>query len=342
MQEGKKGSGQLWLGILVSVICLAAIFFFIEPAQIWAALQQANYGYLLLSALGMALFLLVRAWRWRFILENEIAYAPAFHIQNIGYLVNTYLPFRLGDVTQAVLIGSVPPVTIARGLSTVVMTRILDMMFIVLLLPFTLAQMESLPVQVQSLARLTSVLTITAVFILILAANQRPLASKIATYLFTSFRRLVKLDVAAWVRRIDDLLVGLSSLTHFKSGLILIALTILTWLPILGAYHAGMLAVQLSPTWAMTGFVVCAAALSVAAPSSPGQVGVFHAGVIFALVNILGQPEGAAASFAFLYHGVNIVIMTIFGLIGLFATGATFRHVIETTRQYGQKKSSSA
>ena len=335
MIEEKKSSKQIWVGILVSVVCLAAIFFFIEPSQIWEALKSANYWYLLLTALGIVLFLVVRAWRWRFMLENEIAIMPTFHIQNIGYLVNTFLPLRLGDITQAVLIGSVPPVTIARGLSTVVMARILDMMFIVVLLPLTVSQVDFLPESVQSAALVTGGVTVVAILALIIAANQRPFIHKVTTAVFS---RLKKLNTEAWVRRIDDLLVGLSSLTHLKSGLILIGLTILTWLPIIGAYYAGMLAVHLNPTLPMAAFVVCAAAFSVAAPSSPGQVGVFHAGVIFALVNILGQPDAESASFAFLYHAINITVMTILGIIGLLATGATFRHVIDTTRQFINKK----
>ncbi|MFO7683305.1 MAG: lysylphosphatidylglycerol synthase transmembrane domain-containing protein [Chloroflexota bacterium] len=339
MKEEHESSRQLWLGILVSVICLAAIFFFIEPEQIWEALKQANYGFLLLTAVGIILFLVVRAQRWRFMLENDIPYMPTFHIQNIGYLVNTFLPFRLGDVTQAVLIGSVPPVTIARGLSTVVMARILDMMFIVVLLPFTLAKVETLPDSVRTAAVATGVITVIAILILIVTANQRPFIRKLSTPIFN---KIGWLNTEAWVRRIDDLLAGLSSLTHLRSGAVLIGLTLLTWLPIIGAYYAGMLAVHLSPTWAMAAFVVCAAALSVAAPSSPGQVGVFHAGVIFALVNILGQPAGAAASFAFLYHAMNIIVMTILGVIGLLATGATFRHVIDTTRRYAKKRSREA
>ncbi|MBE2223359.1 MAG: flippase-like domain-containing protein [Anaerolineae bacterium] len=335
MEDEKKGSKQLWVGILVSVICLAAIFFFIEPSQIWEALKSANYWYLLLTALGITLFLVIRAWRWRFMLENEVAIMPTFHIQNIGYLVNTFLPLRLGDITQAVLIGSVPPVTIARGLSTVVMARILDMMFIVVLLPLTVSQVDFLPESVQSAALATGIVTMFAILVLIIAANQRPFITKVTTAVFS---RIHRLNTEAWVRRVDDLLVGLSSLTHLKSGFILIGLTILTWIPILGAYYFGMVAVHLSPTLPMAGFVMCAAAFSVAAPSSPGQVGVFHAGVIFALVNILGQPEAESASFAFLYHAINLIVMTVWGIIGLLATGATFQHVIDSTRQYLNKK----
>jgi len=369
MKEEKKSSKQMWVGILVSVVCLAAIFFFIEPVQIWEALKSANYWYLLLTTLSLIVYLVIRAWRWRFMLQNEVSITPTFHIQNIGYLVNNYLPLRLGDITQAVLIGNVPPITIARGLSSVVMARILDMMFIILLLPFTLSQVETIPEQIQSMTRIVGILVTVAVASLILAANQRPFVQKLSTLILNhivgignntakwadnklvaskrpffykivrfTFGSLSKVDAPAWVHRIDDFLVGLSSLTQFKSGLILIISTVFIWLPIVGAYYTTMIAVNLEPTIAMAAFVMCAAAFSVAAPSSPGQVGVFHAGVIFTLVNILGQPEAESASFAFIYHAIYFVLMTILGIIGLLATGSTFQHVIDTTRQYINKK----
>ena len=208
-----------------------------------------------------------------------------------------------------------------------------------------------------------------AIVILVLAANQRPFVQKLSTLIFnwitqasktpthwaehkiaaskrpffyklirSIFGGLSKLDTKAWVHRIDDFLVGLSSLTHLKSGLILITYTIFIWIPVIGAYYTGMVAVNLEPTIAMAAFVMCAAAFSVAAPSSPGQVGVYHAGVIFTLVNILGQSQAEAASFAFLYHAIYFALMTVLGIIGLLATGATFQHVIDTTKQYINKK----
>ncbi|PID86247.1 MAG: hypothetical protein CSB13_04020 [Chloroflexi bacterium] len=369
MKKKKKNSSQAWIGIVVTIVCLVAIFFFIEPAQIWAALKEANYWYLLLTGLGLVLFLVIRAWRWRFMLENDVPTLPIFHVQNIGYLVNAYLPLRLGDMTQAVLIGNVPPVTIARGVSTVVMARIVDMTFMVILLLFTLTQVETMPEQVQSTTRIFGGLVTAAVVLLAAAANQRPFVRKRFTLILNwltqvshtaaqrleqkithaerpllykpvhlLFSTLSHLDTQAWIHRIDDFLMGLNSLTHLKSSLILITYTIFIWLPIIGAYYTGMLAVHLEPTIPMAAFAVCIAAFSVAAPSSPGQVGVFHAGVIFALYNILGQPEAQAASFAFLYHAVMMMVTTVMGIISLWATGATFRHVIDTTRNYLNKK----
>jgi hypothetical protein len=37
---------NIWLGIILSIICLGGIFFFIEPAEILAAMATADFGYL--------------------------------------------------------------------------------------------------------------------------------------------------------------------------------------------------------------------------------------------------------------------------------------------------------
>ena len=75
MEANERGSQrQVWVGILVSVASLAAIFFFIKPAELWAALKTAQYGYLVFTVLGIVLFLFIRGVRWRFMLNNDPPY----------------------------------------------------------------------------------------------------------------------------------------------------------------------------------------------------------------------------------------------------------------------------
>ena len=94
----RQGSWQIWVGMLVGVACLAAVFiFFAKPGEIIESLRHVQISYLLLGASGVVLFLVVRAVRWRFMMGNAPPYAPVLHIQNIGYLVNNFLPLRLGD-----------------------------------------------------------------------------------------------------------------------------------------------------------------------------------------------------------------------------------------------------
>jgi hypothetical protein len=262
-----------------------------------------------------------------------VPYRQVFHIQNIGYLLSNLLPLRIGDVARAVMIGNVPPVTVAAGMSTMFMERVLDMMFIVILLPLTLTGVKTLPDWMRASALATASLSIGAIVLLIVAANRRPLAGRIAA---RALDHVPYLKTQTWVRRLDDLLAGLGTLTRYRDGLILMGYSIAVWLPVLAAYYLSLLAVNLQPTWSMAGFVLCAAAFSVAAPSAPGQIGVFHAGVIAAL-SALGQPAVEATSFAILYHALNVFTLVMLGIIGLSRTGSTLGQVVAAARQLGRQ-----
>lgn len=326
---------QFWLGIIVSLLCLVAIFIFIKPADILAALQTARYDYLAVAGLCIVAFMVLRAVRWQFMLnsgqaqDNDIAYNKVYHIQNIGYMLNNLLPFRLGDVARAVLIGNVPPMSISKGLSTMVVERVFDLLFMVILFPFTLVAVTTLPGEVNTAVQITGLAAIVAAIFLIIAANQRKTAARIAAFFLD---KIPFLDTAAWLQRLDNLLLGLSTLTRLKDGLILLVLSVLVWLPIIAGYYYAMLAANLQPTLIQSAFVVCVAAFSVAAPSSPGQLGVFEAGVTLALVTILGQPEAQSASFAFLYHASNYIILGLLGVIGINRTSSTLGSVIASAR----------
>lgn len=326
---------QFWLGIIVSLLCLVAIFIFIKPADILDALRSARYDYLILSLLAFPAFMLLRAIRWQFMLNSgrnntgSVPYRKVFHIQNIGYMLNNLLPFRLGDVARAVLIGNVPPLSISQGLSTMVVERVFDLLFMVILFPFTLVAVANLPQEINTAVQITGLIAIIATIILIVAANQRNTAARIAAFVLN---RIPFLDTAAWLKRLDDLLLGLNTLTRLKDGLTLLALSVIVWLPIIAGYFLAMLAVNLEPTLIETTFVVCVAAFSVSAPSSPGQVGVFEAGVTLALVTVLGFPEAESASFAFIYHASNYIALGLLGIIGINRTSATFSSVINSAR----------
>ncbi|MFW6069196.1 MAG: lysylphosphatidylglycerol synthase transmembrane domain-containing protein [Chloroflexota bacterium] len=329
MVDNEKKRFQFWLGMAISLACLLAIFLFVDPRQILEAIQSAHVGYAALSAAGIVAFLALRAIRWRFMLLNQVSYRQVFHIQNIGYLLTHILPFRLGDLGRAVLIGNVPPVTLAQGVSTMVVERVFDLLFMVLLLPLALASVQAVASPIRDAARVLTLLALIAIIALVLAANYRDSALRLFRWVVN---RLPFLDGERWARHFDQLLVGLDSLTRLRDGLILAFLSVVVWAPIVLAYQSGMRAVGLEPTLMMSALVVCVAAISITAPSSPGQVGVFHAGVTFGLVQILRQPEAASASFAFLYHAMNFAVSIVWGLIGVYSIGSTLGNVIDAAQ----------
>lgn len=322
---------QFWLGTLITALSIAVLFLFVDLEQVATELRNANYLALALSSTGIIAFLFLRAIRWRFLLGGSVPLAQIFHVQNIGYLITYILPFRLGDVARAILVGNVPGVSLAAGLSTMVVERVLDLLFIVILLPLSLAGVARVPPNYQTAALTLGMLAAVAALSLLILANQRGRIYRLVTWMIDPIHFL---DTEKWARRADSLLAGMSALTRLKDVFVLVILSTLVWLPIVFAYYMALAAVHLRPTPAMAAFAVSAAAVVVAAPSSPGQVGVFHLGVTAALNQVLGVPRDPAFSFAVLYHAVNMLVVIVFGSIAVNRVHVDLRVLVDRARRF--------
>jgi len=162
MQITAPKKRKFWLGIIISLLCLGGMFWLIRPSEIAQAIQKTNPYFLLWTAFYLIVYLLIRAVRWRFLLGNRIKQGKLFHIQNIGQMLTQLLPFRLGDVVRAMLVGQQPGLSVPQGVTTMVVERLLDMLLMVLLLPLALLQVELtlltwLPVVLAYNAALTAV-----------------------------------------------------------------------------------------------------------------------------------------------------------------------------------------
>ena len=313
MQASVQKKRQFWLGMVISLLCLGGMFWVIKPAEIAQAIQQARPIYLLGTAVYLLIYLFLRAVRWRYLLGNHISQAKLFHIQNIGQMLTQLLPFRLGDVARAFLVGQQPGLSVPQGVTTMVVERLLDMLLMVLLLPLALLQIETLPAWLRQAGLFSGAATVGLIAGLIVLANKRPFAHKLLSWLGTKWTRLASNKLH---QQLDSLLDGLRAFTQWRSALILLGLSVLTWLPVVLAYNAALQAVHLPASFLNATFIMIVGAFSVAAPSSPGQIGVFHMGVIAAMT-VLGLPAEAAASLAVLYHGINFLLMVLSGIVGL-------------------------
>ncbi len=336
MKEANRRFGKReWLGLALTALSIALIWVIIDPEQLWRSLKSANYGYYGLSIVTYPLFLALRTIRWRFMLGDQVRFDQVWHIQNIGYMINYLLPARLGEVARAVLIGNIPPLTVTQGISTMVVERALDVLFMATLLPLTVSQVETLPEIIRRPALFAGIAGIVTLIVLIIMANQRENAG---TWAATLLNRFPSLNADIWLTRLDNLLAGLSALTNWHDGATLLFWSVLLWIPVIFGYHWGMLAVGLDVNLLMSAFVVCVAAFTIAAPSSPGQVGVYHAGVIFALSGALGFNEEPAAAFAILYHAMNLILSVIFGLIALRSTQGTLGGILGSAREFAGER----
>jgi len=117
-----------WLpGAIVSIILIAAILSVVDLRAMVDAIRHANFFYLSLS-MGMGfVFIAIRAQVWRTLLRDIPSYSDTFWTVGEGYLLNNFLPFRLGEVGRAFLLSRKTGMQFMEILPTIVIERAMDL-----------------------------------------------------------------------------------------------------------------------------------------------------------------------------------------------------------------------
>ncbi len=106
-----------------------------QKREIWQSFITANYSWVILSIIIGILSHIVRAYRWRILME-PMGYQPkimnTFFAIMIGYLANMALP-RLGEVTRCGVMNKYAKIPINNAIGTVIAERSIDMVMFILL-----------------------------------------------------------------------------------------------------------------------------------------------------------------------------------------------------------------
>ena len=304
-------------GLLVSLVALAAVFSLVDFDQFVIAVQQADLRFLGASVLVSLLWLAVRGLVWRTLLQEKATYRDVFLTLNEGYLLNNILPFRLGEVGRAFLLGRKANLDFWHVLPTILIERALDLALAVGIflsaLPFvvgvTWARQAAMGTGIMVGAGLLS--------IYLLARNRQRVVGWVerAGGRWSIVQRFAGQRLAAFFD-------GLQILIDLKRFLRALGWMGFNWLLGIAQYYMFLRVYfpQTEPLWAV--FVLGCLALGVAAPSSPGAVGVFEAALVGGLTVFDVEPSTAAA-FALTTHVIGYLLTGLLGGYALSRDGET-------------------
>src|SRR5262245_38906941 len=117
----------IWITIQIAV-SVAAIVLVVRGLDVQATLEafrDANYWLLIPAIVFLILDLQLRAIRWRLLLapQKGLSHANLFGASNVGYLVNSILPFRAGEVVRVLVVDELEDTGVVRAASSVVVER---------------------------------------------------------------------------------------------------------------------------------------------------------------------------------------------------------------------------
>src|SRR5688500_12706229 len=124
-----KDIKRLIPGILVSIVLIAAILYFVDFQVMAEAVRKADYRLVAASAGLSFLWMFNRAKVWQTLLRDKPKYIDVLFAASEGYLLNAFLPFRLGEVGRAFLLSRKSGMTFSEILPTIIIERVVDLAF---------------------------------------------------------------------------------------------------------------------------------------------------------------------------------------------------------------------
>jgi glycosyltransferase 2 family protein len=320
--------GARWAGLLLGLAVSAAALTLALRWAGWRLLREAllrvDLRFLLLGVAVFVISMMARVACWRALIGRPVGFGRVLAALNEGYLLNNVLPWRMGELGRAILLGRQPGLSTPLILSSIVVERLYDM-----------------------------ILAVGLMLVLLPVAAGAVWASRAAwigagavgvALIFVGFALRRPASVEGWVARLPGPKpVWLRLWSSFRDGLAVLqtrrrlALSFgwmaASWALALLEYWVVLRAVlpDAQPLWAA--FMLAATLLGVAVPSLPGYVGVFEAAGVAAL-SVFGVPPDQGLAAALVLHGMVYSIASLIGAVALALDGETLTGLYRETRDW--------
>ena len=332
MSKFLKDSKRWLPGTLISIAIIAAILYFVDFRTMWNAIRTANYSLLAGSAALSFLWMLGRAKVWQTLLRDKPKYIDVLFAASEGYLLNAFLPLRLGEIGRAFLLSRKSGMLFGEIIPTIVIERIVDLAFsaaiLLAALPFVVGAQGS-----GNIGYIVGGIVIFGLAMMYVLARNNKWALDLFHKLSVRWPSLQKFGGSF----LESFFQGLGVLTDGWLFLRFLFWMTLDWAIALVAYYLIILAFfpQAQPVWTL--FVLGAAAFGGAIPALPGGVGTVEGAVSAALALFTGDQSTALAA-ALTMRLYNYLNSGILGGIGLMREGQTLSGVYQQILNFRKKE----
>ncbi len=326
-----RRTARLLIGGLVGAAFLVLAFRKVDPEQLLRVLRAAD-ARLILLALGIgSANLLLRAARWRVLLSasGHVPFGLAFWVMTIGYLGNSLLPMRAGDLGRSYLIGRRTGMGGTFALATTVAERVLDAGFLVVVGGLSLLAHPLIPAWLaRGLILLAVISGLGLGGLLALPWLWEPFVGKLERV-----PRLAPVVHRLRERWLDRFVEGVASMRDARRMTWFLGLTCALWL--VDALAVILVARALGTVLSIPAALVLLAALGASStvPITPGQIGVFQ-WVASSVLGSYGAAPEPAVLISIALHAANYLVLLGWGSGGVFQFGsAEVLRVMASTRE---------
>jgi uncharacterized protein (TIRG00374 family) len=331
MRSVKFKIAQMLVGLAIS----AGLLIWIVSQSDWKIVEHEiltmNYWALLPAGVVILFHLLIRAYRWRFLIPSGegLSLIKLFNASMIGNFASYILPLRAGEFVRPYVLSRQSRVGFSTAFASVVIERFFDLAFVLLTFSVVVYLVDGIPAWAHNGA-LILFLAASAIFAFIVTASLSPTLSRRSVLFLT---RLFPPLFKARIRAIFFNFLRAAGVLRKLSNLAAVtALTALVWGSCYLLFYVFLLLTELNPTILMGTSIAVIIALAVAAPSAPGFVGVYQTACVAAFA-LFGADYNVAVAYSLVTHFFHFAIFIFYGLVLLANHNISFSDLRTATEK---------
>jgi len=313
-----------WQGLAanigISLVFLDLVFYKLDIGTMLVALKQANYYMFIPSLAMLAIALVIRTWRWHWLLYHTktARFYSLFSSLMIGTAANMVLPARAGEFIRAYFLGRQEKISKTTAFATIVVERIFDGLTILLFLLLVVILTGAKSDEIRYMGYLGAAFYLGVLLGLFLLYFRKDFLVHLIKAL------LPQPLVAKIVGILDAFLEGMQVMRNGRQLLMVVLLSLATWVgfalsfwPILLAFDFG------APVPYYAAFLVIAFdALGLTIPGAPAGIGIFQYVTVVALriaftlsgAELAANFDEVAAAFSLVLHFSQVAPEVLIGL----------------------------
>ena len=339
-----KTYGTFILSCLIAVLAVYYTMRNVSLGELMDSFRKLHYSYLLMVVFFLVLLYWARALRWRMLIaplktvKTSELYSPLM----VGFMASV-LPARIGEIVRAYLLHKNLQLTFASSLATILVERMFDLTFLLLLFAWLLVFQSGIfdsgittsGLSVKDIAfnfGVVSVILIAGLMVFIyLLIHQKSRAVAVVRWCLKPFPQ-------RWKEKVDHLVESFSeglAVVKDMKGLMIIGLTtLLIWALIAGTYYPFYWAYDLQDkSLSSLVLLVVMVCILITVLPTPAFVGSFNLGVLIALHHILHESEEAAVSLGWVAWAMNFLVIFLGGFYFILRDRISVRQLADEIQE---------
>jgi uncharacterized protein (TIRG00374 family) len=332
---------RFWFGLLITAVFLYLVLHQIDTRALTQAVVHAHYGWLIPAFIVYILGYLIRAVRWKFLLNTikPLPWARLLPPLILGFTVNNILPARAGEFVGAYVVGKREGVSKTAAFATVVMQRVFDGLVMVLFavivlycfkIPLHLAGGETKFVDMVNIViKATATFFVLLFIVLFMMITWKEQFTRV-------FKKIIQWMPAVLAPKVEKLsnsfLEGLAVMRNRRDSMLAFAFSILAWTGESAAYYFVMRAFGLDFPVYVAIMLMAVINLGIMVPSSPGYIGPFEFFGVGTLL-LFGIPKSESLPCILVIHSLVWLPITLWGFYYMWTLKLSLHEIEDQAAQ---------